>query len=245
MPDSEKVLNEILSAGPSRDEKRVVAIFDLDSTLFDVSHRSQSIIHDFTKDAHFLKTYPADIERLKMIRIQAADWGIKEAIVRQGWAAPPEFFIAIRDYWRQHFFGNDYLKYDKPYEGSLEFVLAIHKAGIDIKYLTGRDRPDMHAGTVASLKQWGFPLDDIEGQLFMKPAKGSAEDEDFKVQQMQNFAKTYDMIYFFENEPVIINKMLVALPQVKIIFLDTVHSRKAIVPPHLTKITKFHKIKKS
>lgn len=251
MPDSKKIFEEILNwakgAVASRDaapsdatKNRALAIFDLDSTLFDVSGRSMRILQDFCADTEMLKRYPSDIERLKLIRVQAADWGIKEAIVRQGWEAPPDFFEAVRDFWRTHFFSNNYLIYDRPYDGALAYVKAIADAGIEIKYLTGRDRPDMFEGTVEGLKKWGFPLEDVSKQLFMKPAKGAGEDEDFKTSMILQFARDYPTIYFFENEPVIINKVLIAAPQVKVVFLDTVHSRQAIVPPHLPMIRRFH-----
>ncbi len=240
MPDSKKIFEEILKAGPGTDTNRVLAIFDLDSTLFDVSGRSARILHDFCADAEMLKKYPADIERLKLIRVQPGDWGIREAIIRQGWEAPPDFFVAVRDFWRTHFFSNHYLVYDRPYDGALAFVKAIADAGIAIKYLTGRDRPDMFEGTVEGLRRHGFPLENETSQLYMKPAKGVGEDEDFKTSIILQFSRDFSPIYFFENEPVIINKVLIAAPEVRVVFLDTVHSRQAIVPPHLPIIRRFH-----
>lgn len=240
MPDSKKIFEEILGTQPDAMTNSKLAIFDLDSTLFNVSGRSMRILQDFCNDPLMVEKYPADIERLKLIRVLPSDWGIREAIVRQGWEAPPDFFVAVRDFWRTHFFSNQYLIYDRPYDGALEYVKAIADAGIEIKYLTGRDRPDMFEGTVEGLRKWGFPLENEMSQLYMKPAKSSGEDEDFKTSMILQFARDFSSIYFFENEPVIINKVLIAAPQVKVVFLDTVHSRQAIVPPHLPMIRRFH-----
>jgi hypothetical protein len=240
MPDSKKILSEIINATAAGDSSRRLAVFDLDSTLFDVSGRSARIIKDFCEHSTYKMSHPTDVDRLKLVQIQPGDWGIREAILRHGWEAPPDFFTAVRDFWRTHFFSSNYLIHDRPYAGAIEFVKSIANAQVPIKYLTGRDRHDMHSGTVQSLRQWGFPFESDTEQLYMKPSKHSSEDEDYKTQILQSMSQEYDLIYFFENEPVIINKVVAALPKVRVIFMDTVHSRQEIPPPNLPVIRQFH-----
>lgn len=229
MPNAKQILSEIYT----RKDQKTVSVFDLDSTLYNVSTRTQKILVDFSNDANVGLKYSAHKERLKTIQVLPSDWGIRESLIRAGLEAPLDFFEELRNYWRRHFFSNEYLKHDIPYEGAVEYVAAIREAGVPVMYLTGRDRPDMFRGTVESLAACGFPLEDEAKHLFMKPAKGFAEDEDYKVQILGQIAREYDHVYFFENEPVIINKVLKSNLKVNIIFMDTVHSRREDVPTSL------------
>ena len=50
-------------------------VFDLDSTLFDVSPRTKKILQDYTLDPKHDKIYPKELEILKEVEIQVGDWG--------------------------------------------------------------------------------------------------------------------------------------------------------------------------
>ena len=232
MPTAKKILNEIYTLR----EKSIVSVFDLDSTLFNVSTRTQKILVDFANDPTVGTKFGPQKERLKKIQVLHTDWGIRESLVRDGLEASLDFFEEVRSYWHKHFFSNEYLKYDVPYEGAIEYVKAIQAACVPVKYLTGRDRPNMFKGTVEGLKQWGLPLVDESQDLYMKPTKTFGEDEDYKVQILGQIAKEYEHIYFFENEPVIINRVLKSNLKVNIIFMDTVHSRREDVASGLSVI---------
>lgn len=207
-------------------EHERLCVFDLDSTLYNVSPRTQKILQDYAHENESNPLFKAQKERLKTIQVHSTDWGIRESLIREGIEGPLDFFESVRNYWRERFFSNHYLKYDKPYPGAIEFVQALAHLKIPIFYLTGRDRPDMFEGTVESLKQWGLPLTDKSKNLLMKPEKKFGEDEDYKVQVLKQLLADYKSIYFFENEPVIINQVIKHCPTVKIIFMDTVHSRR-------------------
>lgn len=225
MPDAKQILKEIYML---KDEKSV-AVFDLDSTLYNVSTRTQKILFDFSVDPNVGLKFPEQKARLKTIKVLPSDWGIRESLIRDGLMASLDFFEELRNYWHERFFSNEYLKYDIPYDGAVEYVKAIHDAGIQVMYLTGRDRPNMFKGTIESFKQWGLPIADEAKELYMKPAKTFGEDEDYKVQILTQIAKDFDHIYFFENEPVIINRVLKSSLKVNVVFMDTVHSRRETV----------------
>jgi hypothetical protein len=217
-------------------QKSPLVVFDLDSTLFNVSTRTQKIIFDFCSTPEFLKKYSAEIASLKMIQVLAKDWGLREPLERHAIRGTIGFFEDLRLYWRHHFFSNEYLRYDIPYEGALEYVNSLSEAGLQVIYMTGRDRPHMFDGTVASLQQHGFPLKNADASLYMKPARGSAEDEDFKSTMFAELKKHHSLIYFFENEPVILNKVKAVHPEIKMIFMDTVHCGRETAPPGLPSI---------
>ena len=115
---------------------------------------------------------------------------------------------------------------------------ALHVAGAQIIYLTGRDQVRMLQGTEKSLRQWQFPMNPPRVELMLKPRP---EDRDslFKLEVMRDIAARHKRVWFFENEPVNINLVLQELPSVEVVFLDTTHSRREEPPPHLHRIKDF------
>lgn len=234
-----EIVDEILAE--SAEQRRPLVIFDLDSTLFNVSLRTQAIVETFARDPEMQMRFPNEVRFLSNFQILARDWGLKQALERAGFKSSEEFGKTIRDFWRSRFFSSEYLHHDRPYEGSREGVDRLHRAGADILYLTGRDEKNMKSGTVESLKYWGFPLkfkDNRTANLIMKPIKGSIDDEVFKENEMQKLVEQYSDphhdIWFFENEPVIIERVRKTTPSVRVIWVDTTHSGRAGAPTDLT-----------
>ena len=223
-------LNEILKISRNlRDQNlRILAVFDLDSTLFNVSYRTQKILHEYAEK--FQKT------DLKNIQIQPEDWGIKEALYRAGYSIENDhdFFIELRDFWRERFFSNDYIHYDIPYPGAIAYLIELAATGCEIKYLTGREQTKMAKGSEEVLKKWGFPLK--PGQLILKPER-TLDDALFKNDWFAQLDKhNYQKIYFFENEPININAVYKSCPEVEIIFIESTHARKEEVTAPIPRI---------
>lgn len=215
-----KLLNRIKKLSLS--EKKILAIFDLDSTLFNVTKRSQEILRDFAQEPNIAHKFPYESKILTKIETFHNDWGVKRAVERQG-ITNSEFFILLRDYWIEHFFSNNYLHKDFPYNGAVDFVNDIRDYGANIMYLTGRDEKSMLHGTVTSLKHWQFPLNSPGVELKLKPGKHLI-DADFKLEEISRIESQHDFICFFENEPVIINRILSLRPKVHVVYMDSVHS---------------------
>lgn len=209
----------------------IQTVFDLDSTLFCVSFRTQRILREFGEDKEFKKIYSTETEVLRNIEVLPEDWGIRAALTRTKMKASIDFFEEVRKYWALRFFSNDYLKYDKPYEGAVEYLASLEKMGVPIRYLTGRDRVRMGDGTVESLRQWGFPLADHD-HLIMKPT-ADLKDEEYKTKALRQIVTPDTSTYFFENEPLIIHHVLEHLPEVNVIFMESVHSGRAEAPTGL------------
>jgi hypothetical protein len=226
-------LNDILNQAKSNRAQnlRTLAVFDLDSTLFNVSTRTQKILHEYA-EAHKL-------DHLKKVEIKPEDWGLKEALLREGYTIEKdvEMLKSIRDFWSVRFFSNEYLHYDVPYPGAVCFVQDLHEAGCEINYLTGRDVARMARGSFEVLKKWGFPV--TQQNLFLKPEK-TQDDELYKHDWFQKLNHTdYQKIFFFENEPVNVNAIIQSCPEVEVIYLDTTHSRKQTVTSDLKRIKHF------
>lgn len=233
MSENHSKLNEIIkiSRELSAQNLRSMAVFDLDSTLFNVSTRTRQILIEFS-ETHNLPS-------LKEVEIKIEDWGIKEAVLRAGLSLEKDqlLLMKLRDFWYERFFSNEYIHYDVPYAGAVAYVLELAETGCEIRYLTGRDQHRMGKGSTEVLKKWGFPCE--QGQLVLKPER-TIDDELFKNDWfLQLDRKPYSKLYFFENEPVNINAVSKSCPEVEIIFIDTTHARKQEVTLPLTRIKHF------
>lgn len=93
----------------------------------------------------------------------------------------------------------------------------------------------MRPGTIRALQAWGFPYL-ADSKLIMKPSQVQT-DENFKGLILKDLSRQYDHIWFFENEPVIIELVRPLVPQVRIVFMNTVHAGRAQNPSDLPTIT--------
>jgi predicted secreted acid phosphatase len=124
---------------------------------------------------------------------------------------------------------------DHIYPSANEYVRLVQSLGAEIFYLTGRPDRAMREGTVRALAHWNFPLVS-DSHLIMKPSEIQT-DESFKAIELQKMCEMgFDYIWFFENEPVIIEQVREKLPQVRIVFVNSVHAGRAIAPTDLPSI---------
>ncbi len=213
---------------------RVAVIFDLDSTLFCVSPRTEAILRRLGSEEFFKSQFETAAETLRNIRVLPTDWGIKALMQRHEPSGPIELFHAIRDFWKKHFFSSDYLDQDEIYPLANEYVRHLLDLGAEIFYLTGRPEKAMRDGTLKALEKWNFPLKS-QSHLLMKPLEQES-DEHYKTVVLKEMAPRFEHIWFFENEPLIIDEVRAAVPQVRIVYVDTVHSGKAFPPKDLPRI---------
>lgn len=217
--------------------ERVQFFFDIDSTLLCVSPRTQQILRDFAAQPKMKQLFPQACEILQTVEATPRDWGIRQILERYQIKETLTFFEAIRNFWAESFFSSSYLQHDEPYKGAVDFVNWCVKQQIEVGYLTGRDEPRMGAGTRESLKQHGFPVSPARG-LNMKP-HNRFEDGQFKVDFFSQKLQSEPSIHtwFFENEPVILNQVMRTHPQVRCIFLDTVHSGREVVSEEVPRLS--------
>lgn len=235
-------LRQILTQAEAHSERgdSFLAVFDLDSTLFDVGPRLQQIFLDFAESAVFQKRFPEATQILKTLQTHRKDWGFQDALVRAGLDGKhPEFEHALKDFWQQRFFSNQYLHFDKPYPGARQFVESLWNLGAQIAYLTGRDHQRMGPGTVEVLEKWAFPMDSKRSKLVLKPDR-ELDDAQFKSDWfIQAKAMNHQKIWFFENEPKNIHLVQKEHPEVEVIFFDSTHSRHSDPPDGIPSIIDF------
>jgi hypothetical protein len=236
---SKKYLKQVLETSKALGSKSL-AVFDLDSTLFDVRPRALKVIQSFCELEEIQQRFPDSLELLKTVQLLASDWGLKPAVERAGLGSHShEFHQALKNHWRQTFFTNEYLHHDIPYEGSVEFVQKLHAGGSLIVYLTGRDIERMGQGSQEVLQKWSFPLETPSAQLVLKPKKGM-DDAQFKSDWFATL-QTQDLhkIWFFENEPANIHLVRKCHSHVDVVFFESTHSGRAQPPIDLPTILHF------
>lgn len=214
------VLRQILDQ--AKKSRGLDVVFDLDSTLFCVSTRTQAILRHLSEDEDLKRLFPEPTSRLKNVRTDKMDWGLRAVLSREQIMATIDFFDQLRMKWSDLFFSSEFLLHDEPYVGAVEYVKALDAAGANVYYLTGRDRVRMGEGTLASLRQHGFPLLS-ESALHMKP-DAKRHDADFKKDKLLELNFNPSTCWFFENEPVIINLVRRHLPDLPIVYMKSVHS---------------------
>ncbi len=204
-------------------------VFDMDSTLFCMKYRTQAIIRDCLKDPLFCKNFPKHLELIRQIEVHSWDWSVQEILARYGFTEEEPLVLSIEKIWRKNFFTNDYLHLDQPYKGSVQFVQHIVQLGAKVCYLTARNRKNMFEGTLQSLKQWSFPMEEEE-QLIIKEDP-HLKDSEYKAMHLKKMAQVFDSVLFFENEPVILNETARSVPQVHLFWMNSTHSRQEEPPP--------------
>jgi hypothetical protein len=203
-----------------------ICVFDLDSTLFNVSPRSEKILHEFAVENN--------LPELLKITVDLKDWGVYETLLRSGYDKDThtDLHDKLKKVWRDRFFSNKYINYDEPYLGAVHFVQSLAKRNVQMYYLTGRDILRMGEGTASVLKKWGLPAE--PEQIHLKPHK-DMDDDQFKLNWLKKLSNENknSKIYLFENEPVNINLVGQNIPHIRLIFMNTTHSRKQSVSvPH-------------
>ena len=240
MTQTIETLRQILNSIDREIEKGSVtrAVFDLDSTLFNVAPRFTKIIEEFCNDSVLRQKYSKAVEVLSRVQITAHPYYLKQFMMDIGLdQEPQDFYKEIFEYWRSRFFSDNYVIFDVPEIGAVDFVRRLYDRGVHIIYLTGRDEPRMKTGTIESLQKWNFPVATSRADLVLKPYK-ELDDAEFKRDHFSIFPHD-EKVWFFENEPVNIHLVLKDCPNVNVVYFDSVHSGKAPPPEGLLTINHF------
>ncbi|MCZ0932416.1 MAG: hypothetical protein OXJ52_04610 [Oligoflexia bacterium] len=227
LKNSQANFKEVIEIAKQKQEKSLF-VFDMDSTLFCMKYRTQALIDSCLENTAFCEKFKLYLEKIKEIQVTETDWSIPEIMSRYGFHLEEEIVTAVYKIWRKGFFSNNYLYLDRPYKDCVNFVQYISQLKAQVYYLTARNYNTMYEGTVQSLKQWNFPLKQ-ESCLIMKK-DSSRNDADYKTDHLQSFSKKFDTILFFENEPVILNKVAQQLPQIHLFWMNSAHSRQESPP---------------
>lgn len=217
-----KVLRDLIER--AKDHSSLAAVFDLDSTLFNVAPRITAIYQAFARD--FAEKHPNEAKVLEKAEQLFHDWGIQPTLDRIGLAqSPQDFHEDLQQFWNDKFHSGEFLHHDLPIPGAIDYVNQLHEQGSKIIYLTGRDVHRYQPETKTILGKTGFPVDSDQVILALKPDK-SMNDAKFKLDYLRGLTHKFSEIWFFDNEAVNVNLVAQNLPLIKTILFDSTHSGK-------------------
>lgn len=221
-PIHRKALHLVLEAA-RRHGATGIAVFDLDSTLFDNKARQARIVREYGA--------VRGIEELAACQPGhfPSGWEMKEAMIACGLSAErvEGIFEDAKEFWRERFFSSPYCVDDEPIHGAAAFVRGVWEAGATVAYCTGRHEP-MREGSIESLRLGGFPVPEGERvTLIMKPTF-DVTDDDFKRMAHARLRELGTVIAAFDNEPTHINDYHRAFPEAHVVHLATDHSGRDV-----------------
>jgi hypothetical protein len=193
-------------------QRQGVAVFDLDSTLFNTGPRNFFILREFADIYPELHPVLDGMDAHRMGYNLAADLearGVKDS----------EILHNLKGFWRERFFTDAYVEKDEPYPGALSLVQLAVNAGLIPYYLTGRDLPNMYKGTVESLRKHGFPM---EGAVLRMKPRWEDDDATFKQEVIGELEALGEVLVAFENEPYNANLFKRAFPDAVVVLHETI-----------------------
>jgi hypothetical protein len=211
----QRVLEQVAAADGSG--RAAVVVFDLDATLYDNRPRTLQILLEYA--AEIRSEFPDVAAALATLDVDKIQYLLSETL-RGVALTHAEVVRDITAYWRDRFFTDEYCRYDVPVEGAAEYVRACHDAGAIVVYMTGRDVPGMMLGTVASLRDCGFPIGVAGAECVLKP-DATMSDEAFKRSALPTLTRLGEVVGFFDNEPGNCNVAAQLFPECTVVLLET------------------------
>ncbi len=194
-------------------------VFDLDGTLLDNRPRSVAIMHELA--ARWEGTNPQEAELLRDADSETLAYLFEDNLRALG-VRDERLLGEALDFWKERFFTDDFLLHDQPVDGAVEFAEKCYEAGATLVYFTGRDLPNMALGSLASLRDRGFPIGVPGTQLVLKPNAQLGDDE-FKRDYMPALRRSGHLVATFDNEPGNCNIFKAVFPDIEAFLLDTQH----------------------
>ena len=219
--------------------QRPIVIFDLDSTLYEVSPRTFSIYRAW-HEAHGKEMPSLVAQKFAGLTQNQVGYSVRDTFRNLGIDSKEHESSVdhLHDFWFERFFGDSFLAHDNAYPGAAEFVRSVRREGARIIYLTGRERSKMQAGTIENLKRDGFPMDE-ETFLLMRE-NPFFDDVEHKRQAVQKWIGKGTIVATFENEPRNLVELKKLLPDTIHVFVDTICSDYPAEVTHgLYRITRF------
>lgn len=200
-----------------RATERPLCVFDIDSTLMNTGPRSHRILKEAAQE-EFPELAPF-VDKLCSCNMA---YHLIDDLRRLGFD-DEEKLAAVDRFWAARFFTDPYVLHDIPYPGAVEYVRDLHKEGVFIYYLSGRDEPNMGRGTRESFRRHGFPLDDRTA-MHLKP-DFAMNDLRFKRDAFADIKATgHTTVAIFENEPANANAFKEHFPDAAVFLIRTITS---------------------
>jgi phosphoglycolate phosphatase-like HAD superfamily hydrolase len=218
LPHQLDVLHRVLDAVARWEGARAPAVvFDLDATLFDNRPRTLEILMEYREA--IAPDDPGLADALLALETSRIEYLLTDTLKGCG-VYRADLVKEISVFWHDRFFTDEYIACDVPLLGAAEYVRACYEAGAVLVYLTGRDIPGMLPGTVAKLRDDGFPIGVAGTELILKPDP-NMHDEAFKRGALPTLDRVGELLAFFDNEPANCNLARQHFPDAFIALVET------------------------
>jgi len=194
-----------------------VVVFDLDATLFDNRPRTLEILMELREE--IANDDPELADALLSLEISRIEYLLTDTLKACG-IYRADLVKKITSYWHDRYFTDEYVACDVPLAGAPLYVRRVHEAGAIVVYITGRGIPGMLVGTVAKLRDEGFPIAVAGTELILKPDE-HMHDEAFKRGALPTLERLGDLVAFFDNEPANCNLCKQLFPDCTVALLET------------------------
>lgn len=209
----------------STTSERAVVVFDLDGTLLDNRPRTVAILNEAA--VQWAADHPEATAAIRSLDPKQLGYLVTDALRERG--VDEALVGEALEVWKQRFFRDDTLAHDVPLSGAVEFARACYEAGGNLAYFTGRDLPNMALGSLASLRDRGFPVGVPGTELVLKP-DFETPDLDFKRAVTPQLERIGRVVATFDNEPGNCNVFHEFFPEATHFLLLTQHAPN---PPQL------------
>ena len=173
-----------------------IVVFGVDGALYDARSRTLQILLDY---AELVETEDPELtEALNLLTTESIHYLLSDTL-RECSITHAEVVHDITNFWREHFYSDEYALLDEPVPGAVEYVQTLYRAGAGIVYLSGRDIPGMLLGTIASLRNHGFPVAEVGVQVVLKP-DATLGTEEFKRAILPKIGLRGDVIAVFTDK---------------------------------------------
>jgi hypothetical protein len=198
--------------------RAAVVLFDLDGTLFDNGPRTWQILYEFALGGarHDLA------QRLALLHKNHLPYTLADILALTG-ETSADVLQQAAAFWKARFFTDEYIRYDEPVRGAIQFAHACYQAGATLVYFSGRDSPGMLVGTAQSLRTHGFPVGVPRAVLTLKESF-DVEDLVFKRDAVAFLRTLGEVVASFDNEPANCNLFQEVWPQAATVALATTHA---------------------
>lgn len=197
--------------------ERPIVVFDLDGALFDTRTRTAQILREYA-DQELRSVRPEAAQRLLAMSYSSVGYMLAETLQNVGIT---ESAVANNAavFWSQRYFTDDYVKYDQPTPGAVDYVRMMYSNGARIVYVSSRDVPRQLVGTVRALHERGFPIGIAGTEVILRPTQQTTEAQ-FK-QQVVTYLKQYGTVLgVFDTLPANVNDYKRVFPEATVVLLD-------------------------
>ncbi len=199
-----------------KNEENSMVVFDIDSTIMNTAPRNYRILLEASE------SYPSLKKAVEKLSVCNMGWNIVDDLKSVGFKEE-KILYSVKEFWAEKFFTDEYVLYDEPYEGAVDFVNRVRKTGAFLYYLTGRDVPNMKKGTVESFKKHNLPVD--KGVEFHLKPDFNVPDLKFKKEALRDIkSHKKRVVAIFENEPANANLFKKNFPESDVFCINTITS---------------------